>query len=182
MTVEIFTNFINDLQNYFGTRPLSDIVKAQYFKVCEPIENSKARELFGRILKDAKYFPKIPELAGYVSATLGERKKEYVAVRNSARCFVCMDKGLIQYTRKIRNIDYDFLARCPRCEVGKAFENSPTIAYNALFGEEATDTLAETNRRKYGGIGVSEAKETVAKNYGAGMVQSFERGIGNADI
>lgn len=182
MTIEIFNNFINDMQSYFGMRPLSDVVKAEYFKICEPVENAKARELFARILKDAKYFPKIPELAGYISATLGERKKEYVAVRNSARCFVCMDKGLIPYTRKIRNIDYGFLARCPRCEVGKAFQNSPTIPYNELFGEEATDILAETNRRKYGGIGVTEAKETVSKNYGDGIVKSFERGTGNADF
>ena len=182
MTVEIFTNFINDLQNYFGTRPLSDIVKAQYFKVCEPIENAKARELFGRILKDAKYFPKIPELAGYVSATIGDRKKDYTAVQNSARCFVCMDKGLIPYTRKIRNIDYDFLARCPKCEVGKSFINSPTISYDKIFGEEATELLEKNNRRKYGYITASEAKETVARNYGEGIINAFERGIGDAEL
>lgn len=182
MTIEIFNRFLSDLQSYFGAKPFADSIKAQYFKACEPVNNSKAKELFERILNDAKYFPKIPELAGYISATLGQTQKNYTPIINTTRCYLCMDKGLIPYTRKIRNINYDFLARCPKCEIGKSFVNSPTIAYDKIFGEEATELLEKNNRRKYGCITASEAKETVARNYGEGIINAFERGIGDAEF
>ena len=139
---------INDLMTYYGTN------KENYQRVWElylsmfcKCPASKAKQLFNRIVKTFKFFPKAAELDFIEREMMPQAMQK---VENSEFCFACKNSGIILYKRKVKSmgdipIEYEFTSRCPCCDKGKQYMDFPSYAQIAQPYE--LEDLIEYNRR-----------------------------------
>ena len=170
MTHKVFQDFQKSLLYYFGRKPADTTAEMNnaYEEALRDVADEDMKALLSKAYAAFKFFPSIPELKGL----MGQKRR--VALRNTDKCFYCMDAGLIPYTKteKLGNItrEYEYWARCPMCKAGQNYEKAPT--YSFLFGEKALRKIRALNDQKYGDIQVEAER---AKEYVRRFISSYGR-------
>ena len=138
---------LNDLMTYYGANKDSykSAMELYLSEFCK-CPASKAKQLFQRIVKTFRFFPKLAEL-GFIERELHAQAP--VTITNSTFCFACKNTGVIFYRKKVQSMgcwwEYAFTSRCPCCEKGKQYPDFPSFLQ--VCTQLELDDLIEYNRR-----------------------------------
>lgn len=139
---------INDLMTYYGANKDNyQSAMELYLSVFCRCPASKSKQLYNRILKTFKFFPKVAELDFIEREMVPQSMPK---VQNNEFCFACKNTGIIMYKRKVKSmgdipIEYEFTSRCPCCEKGKQYMDFPS--FSQLFSDVELADIIEYNRR-----------------------------------
>lgn len=155
MTKKRFQEFLSYLCNQYN-RQIDEMASNAYFEAAQGIADEDARKLYNDVLGNCKYFPSLVEFKEIVSMN----KKDVVPLKNTQRCFYCMDAGTIAYTKKgvppFQDYPYTYLARCPMCNNGKLY--SSWISFDQVFDQKVLEEIKQKNIERFGSITVSQEK------------------------
>lgn len=167
MTREKFQELMKYLESYYqGHAPLDKMALNSYWESARCIPDDQVRAFYNDILKNCRFFPSLVEFREII----GIRRPQPVKLRNTQKCFCCMDSGSIAYTRTglapFPSYPYTFHARCPACNVGRRYQDWP--AFDQIFGREALEEVRQKNLEQFGEITVeqAEAGRIAARQYG----------------
>ena len=164
MTKKVFETMLASLCTYYG-KTLDAMAMHTYLQEVSYIQDGDTRELYRKILQNCKYFPALTEFREIV----GMIEKKPVPLRNVERCWYCMDRGTIPYTKQgmepFKSYPYEFHARCPMCNNGKQYSGWPSFL--AFFDRQALEEVKQKNLETFGDLTVSqiEAAKIAAKNF-----------------
>ena len=167
MTKDKFGELMKYLESYYqGHTPLDKMALNSYWESAKNIPDDQARALYNDILKSCRYFPNLVEFR----EILGIRMPQPIPLRNTQKCFYCMDSGSIAYIKTgmqpFPSMEYKFSARCPLCNMGKMYSDWP--AFDQIFNQEALEQVKQKNLELFGAITVDQeqAGKIAARQYG----------------
>lgn len=156
---------LNDLMTYYGANKDSyqSAMELYLSEFCK-CPASKAKQLFQRIVKTFRFFPKLAEL-DFIERKM--KPQGPVTITNTEFCFACKNTGVIFYRKKVQSMgcwwEYEFTSRCPCCEKGKQYPDFPSFLQ--VCTQLELDDLMEYNRRwlRPTQAELEEAKQAVAE-------------------
>lgn len=137
---------MDNLFVYYGDRQQLDQSAMKIYRdICAKVPDNKKDDLYRKVVINYKFFPKIPEIEECISAISLAKGQ---SVTNSERCWICMDRGFVDYTKKgippFTDYPYGFSARCC-CEMGKVWTVFPAISN--IFPQQAIDEMIANNKK-----------------------------------
>lgn len=115
----------------------------EYYNAVKFVDDTDARKLYSEVVNSLKFFPKIPEIK-----EIAERHRPKTGrFSNTDFCYCCLNVGHITYIREENGHPYEYLARCPYCNMGKNYPELPPA--DRRFTQEELEELIRKNKGKY---------------------------------
>lgn len=125
----------------------------EYYNAVKFVDDTDARKLYSEVVNSLRFFPKIPEIK-----EIAEKYRPKIGrFSNMDFCYCCLNVGHVTYIREENGYPYEYLARCPYCDMGKNYPELPSV--DAKFTPEEVKELIQKNRDKYGGLDHTKAEE-----------------------
>jgi hypothetical protein len=166
MTKEDSTAFFKSLQmSYPQQMQMTQDFSVVFVKYLQGLDINKAKRAGAICVQKEKFFP-----------TIASFNEVYLSIVNqtesfqNVKCDICCSSGVLYYTKRVYNTDYDYFAYCD-CENGEQFKIGGKIWHTKHHSEVCPPewTKAET-KDIFKGLGSVERFETIRK-----MIRNFGR-------
>jgi hypothetical protein len=140
-----------------------------FIKYLQGLDDSKAKRAAAVCIQKEKFFPSIAAFNEIYQSIVNQSE----SFRN-VKCDTCCSSGVLHYTKRIYNTDYDYFAYCD-CENGEQFKIGGKIWHTKHHNEVCPPewTNAET-KDIFKGMGSVERFDTIRK-----MIRNFGRVANN---